>query len=99
MHVQQLDPPQQEQLNAALSSVAQQLRRLADVPWLCSIIDPSDHEVNHQILLLSVLLVPVLLVVFLVTLSVCSPVNQVLLIPRVFTCIMLSHFETLQNNL
>ena len=54
MHVQQLDPPQQEQLNAALSSVAQQLRRLADVPWLCPVIDPSDHEVNHQILLLSV---------------------------------------------
>lgn len=44
--VQQLDPPQQEQLNAALNSVAQQLRRLADVPWLCSVIDPSDHEVN-----------------------------------------------------
>ncbi|XP_029372875.1 diacylglycerol kinase delta-like [Echeneis naucrates] len=40
----QLDPPQQEQLNAALNSVAQQLRRLADVPWLCPIIDPSDHE-------------------------------------------------------
>lgn len=42
----QLDPPQQEQLNAALSSVAQQLRRLADVSWLCPIIDPSDHEGN-----------------------------------------------------
>uniref|UniRef100_A0A665VEC1 Diacylglycerol kinase n=1 Tax=Echeneis naucrates TaxID=173247 RepID=A0A665VEC1_ECHNA len=42
--LQQLDPPQQEQLNAALNSVAQQLRRLADVPWLCPIIDPSDHE-------------------------------------------------------
>lgn len=40
----QLDPPQQEQLNAALSSVAQQLRRLADVPWLCPVIDPSDNE-------------------------------------------------------
>nr|XP_020477469.1 diacylglycerol kinase delta isoform X2 [Monopterus albus] len=40
----QLDPPQQEQLNAALNSVAQQLRRLADVPWLCLIVDPSDHE-------------------------------------------------------
>uniref|UniRef100_A0A665UUU9 Diacylglycerol kinase n=1 Tax=Echeneis naucrates TaxID=173247 RepID=A0A665UUU9_ECHNA len=44
--LQQLDPPQQEQLNAALNSVAQQLRRLADVPWLCPIIDPSDHEVK-----------------------------------------------------
>ncbi|XP_034404365.1 diacylglycerol kinase delta-like isoform X3 [Cyclopterus lumpus] len=40
----QLDPPQQDQLNAALSSVAQQLRRLADVPWLCPVLDPSDHE-------------------------------------------------------
>ncbi|GLD46051.1 diacylglycerol kinase delta isoform X1, partial [Lates japonicus] len=40
----QLDPPQQEQLNAALNSVAQQLRRLADIPWLCPVIDPSDHE-------------------------------------------------------
>ncbi|XP_035009962.2 diacylglycerol kinase delta isoform X1 [Hippoglossus stenolepis] len=40
----QLDPPQQEQLNTALNSVVQQLRRLADVPWLCPVIDPSDHE-------------------------------------------------------
>ncbi|XP_035477737.2 diacylglycerol kinase delta isoform X1 [Scophthalmus maximus] len=39
-----LDPPQQEQLNAALTSVSQQLRRLADVPWLCPVVDPSDHE-------------------------------------------------------
>lgn len=46
LSVQQLDPPQQEQLNAALSSVAQQLRRLADVAWLCPIIDPLDHEVK-----------------------------------------------------
>ncbi|KAF0031032.1 hypothetical protein F2P81_017763 [Scophthalmus maximus] len=42
-----LDPPQQEQLNAALTSVSQQLRRLADVPWLCPVVDPSDHEENH----------------------------------------------------
>uniref|UniRef100_A0A7N6BCZ9 Diacylglycerol kinase n=1 Tax=Anabas testudineus TaxID=64144 RepID=A0A7N6BCZ9_ANATE len=42
--LQQLDPPQQEQLNTALNSVAQQLRRLTDVPWLCPVIDPSDHE-------------------------------------------------------
>ncbi|XP_029700061.1 LOW QUALITY PROTEIN: diacylglycerol kinase delta-like [Takifugu rubripes] len=40
----QLDPPQQEQLNAALGSVALQLRQLADVSWLCPVIDPSDHE-------------------------------------------------------
>lgn len=50
--VQQLDPPHQDQLNSALNSVAQQLRRLADVPWLCSIIDPSDQEVEHWIVLL-----------------------------------------------
>ncbi|TKS80512.1 Diacylglycerol kinase delta [Collichthys lucidus] len=48
LSLQQLDPPQQEQLNVALSSVAQQLRRLADVSWLCPIIDPSDHEVLVQ---------------------------------------------------
>ncbi|XP_041850155.1 diacylglycerol kinase delta-like isoform X2 [Melanotaenia boesemani] len=40
----QLDPFQQEQLNSDLSSVAQHLRRLTDVPWLCPVIDPSDHE-------------------------------------------------------
>ncbi|XP_015258692.1 PREDICTED: diacylglycerol kinase delta isoform X1 [Cyprinodon variegatus] len=40
----QLDPPQQDQLNAALGSVAQELRRLSDVPWLCPVIDPSDPE-------------------------------------------------------
>uniref|UniRef100_A0A3Q4B4I1 Diacylglycerol kinase n=1 Tax=Mola mola TaxID=94237 RepID=A0A3Q4B4I1_MOLML len=39
-----LDPPQQEQLNAALGSVALQLRRLADVSWLCPAIDPSEIE-------------------------------------------------------
>lgn len=46
MSVQQLDPPQQDQLNAALGSVAQELRRLSDVAWLCPVIDPSDQEVN-----------------------------------------------------
>lgn len=48
---QQLDPPQQEQLNAALGSVAQQLRRLTDVSWLCAVIEPSDHEVNCSVLI------------------------------------------------
>lgn len=47
---QQLDPPQQEQLNAALGSVAQQLRRLTDVSWLCGVIEPSDHEVKCSVL-------------------------------------------------
>ncbi|MED6243154.1 hypothetical protein ATANTOWER_015788 [Ataeniobius toweri] len=44
LSVQQLDPPQQDQLNAALGSVAQELRRLSDVSWLCPVIDPSDQE-------------------------------------------------------
>ncbi|XP_061733802.1 diacylglycerol kinase delta-like isoform X2 [Nerophis ophidion] len=39
-----LDPPQQDQLNSALSSVHQQLRRLVDVPWLSVVIDPFAHE-------------------------------------------------------
>ncbi|KAM6933935.1 LOW QUALITY PROTEIN: diacylglycerol kinase delta [Xenentodon cancila] len=40
----QLDPPQQDQLNADLGSVAQQLRRLNEVPWLTPVIDLLDHE-------------------------------------------------------
>ncbi|KAM4628266.1 diacylglycerol kinase delta [Polymixia lowei] len=40
----QLDPPQQDQLNGALSSVGLQLRRLADIPWICPVIEPADHE-------------------------------------------------------
>lgn len=44
--MQQLDPPQQDQLTAALGSVALQLRRLSDVSWLSPVIDPSDHEVQ-----------------------------------------------------
>ncbi|KAM9820276.1 diacylglycerol kinase delta [Neosynchiropus ocellatus] len=39
-----LDPPQQDQLNMALGSVVQLLPRLADVPWLNSVIDLLDHE-------------------------------------------------------
>uniref|UniRef100_W5MSB3 Diacylglycerol kinase n=1 Tax=Lepisosteus oculatus TaxID=7918 RepID=W5MSB3_LEPOC len=40
----QLDPPQKEQLTSALSSVDQQLRKLADISWLCQVIEPSDDE-------------------------------------------------------
>uniref|UniRef100_A0A452UFB7 Diacylglycerol kinase n=1 Tax=Ursus maritimus TaxID=29073 RepID=A0A452UFB7_URSMA len=32
---QQLDPPQKERLGAALTEMDQQLRKLADTPWLC----------------------------------------------------------------
>uniref|UniRef100_A0AAY4DE08 Diacylglycerol kinase n=1 Tax=Denticeps clupeoides TaxID=299321 RepID=A0AAY4DE08_9TELE len=42
---QQLDPPQKEQLTTALGTVAQQLRRLADISWLCNLIEPGDDEV------------------------------------------------------
>uniref|UniRef100_A0AAY4DCN6 Diacylglycerol kinase n=1 Tax=Denticeps clupeoides TaxID=299321 RepID=A0AAY4DCN6_9TELE len=40
-----LDPPQKEQLTTALGTVAQQLRRLADISWLCNLIEPGDDEV------------------------------------------------------
>ena len=43
---QQLDPPQKEQLTGALGTVAQQLRRLPDIPWLCQLIEPGDDEVD-----------------------------------------------------
>uniref|UniRef100_A0A673KM18 Diacylglycerol kinase n=1 Tax=Sinocyclocheilus rhinocerous TaxID=307959 RepID=A0A673KM18_9TELE len=44
--LQQLDPPQRDQLIGALSSVAQQLRRLTDISWLSQLIDPADDEVR-----------------------------------------------------
>ncbi|TRZ00157.1 hypothetical protein DNTS_025726 [Danionella cerebrum] len=40
----QLDPPQLDQLTAALSSVDQHLRRLTEISWLSSFIDPADDE-------------------------------------------------------
>ncbi|XP_072546858.1 diacylglycerol kinase delta isoform X2 [Salminus brasiliensis] len=39
-----LDPPQREQLNGALGSVALQLRRLSDISWLSIVIEPADDE-------------------------------------------------------
>uniref|UniRef100_A0A672SRP2 Diacylglycerol kinase n=1 Tax=Sinocyclocheilus grahami TaxID=75366 RepID=A0A672SRP2_SINGR len=44
--LQQLDPPQRDQLIGALSSVTQQLRRLTDISWLSQLIDPADDEVR-----------------------------------------------------
>ncbi|KAG7254986.1 hypothetical protein CRUP_034840, partial [Coryphaenoides rupestris] len=38
----QLDRPQQDQLNSALSSVGLQLRRLSDIAWLAPLIEPSE---------------------------------------------------------
>uniref|UniRef100_A0A8C7D4G9 Diacylglycerol kinase n=1 Tax=Oncorhynchus kisutch TaxID=8019 RepID=A0A8C7D4G9_ONCKI len=46
LSVCQLDPPQKEQLTGALGTVAQQLRRLPDIPWLCQLIEPGDDEVD-----------------------------------------------------
>ncbi|XP_066202444.1 diacylglycerol kinase delta isoform X5 [Saccopteryx leptura] len=40
----QLDPPQKERLGAALADMDQQLRKLADTPWLCQPLEPSDEE-------------------------------------------------------
>lgn len=40
----QLDPPQKERLGAALAEMDQQLRKLADTPWLCQPLEPSDEE-------------------------------------------------------
>ncbi|KAL7849497.1 hypothetical protein SRHO_G00211200 [Serrasalmus rhombeus] len=42
----QLDPPQREQLDGALASVALQLRRLAEISWLSTVIEPADDEGN-----------------------------------------------------
>lgn len=42
---QQLDPPQKERLTAALVEMDQQLRKLADTPWLCQPMEPGDEEV------------------------------------------------------
>lgn len=42
---QQLDTPQKERLGAALAEMDQQLRKLADTPWLCQPMEPSDEEV------------------------------------------------------
>ncbi|XP_052432225.1 diacylglycerol kinase delta [Carassius gibelio] len=40
----QLDAPQRDQLSAALSSVALQLRRLTDISWISQLIEPADDE-------------------------------------------------------
>ncbi|XP_057359384.1 diacylglycerol kinase delta isoform X3 [Manis pentadactyla] len=40
----QLDPPQKERLGAALTEMDQQLRKLADTPWLGPPLEPGDDE-------------------------------------------------------
>uniref|UniRef100_A0A4W3I4E3 Diacylglycerol kinase n=1 Tax=Callorhinchus milii TaxID=7868 RepID=A0A4W3I4E3_CALMI len=40
----QLDSPQKEELTGALANVDTQLRKLAEIAWLCQLIEPSDEE-------------------------------------------------------
>ncbi|KAM4693215.1 diacylglycerol kinase delta isoform 2-T2 [Discoglossus pictus] len=40
----QLDPPQKEQLMTSLNSTEQELRKLADIPWLWQNIEPGEEE-------------------------------------------------------
>lgn len=44
--IQQLDPPQKEQLQAALAEMDLQLRKLVDIPWLWQLMEPCDEEVR-----------------------------------------------------
>lgn len=46
--IQQLDPPQKEQLQAALADMDLQLRKLADIPWLWQLMEPGDEEVRRS---------------------------------------------------
>ncbi|KAL8187561.1 UNVERIFIED_CONTAM: hypothetical protein K2H54_051095 [Gekko kuhli] len=40
----QLDPPQKEQLLAALTEMDFHMRKLVDIPWLWQLMEPSDEE-------------------------------------------------------
>ncbi|KAH0623882.1 hypothetical protein JD844_007067 [Phrynosoma platyrhinos] len=40
----QLDPPQKEQLLAALTETDLHMRKLADIPWIWQLMEPSDEE-------------------------------------------------------
>ncbi|XP_075886878.1 diacylglycerol kinase eta isoform X4 [Nelusetta ayraudi] len=42
----QLDPPEEEQLSAALQSVEAELGKLGEIPWLYHILQPNDEEVD-----------------------------------------------------
>lgn len=46
--IQQLDPPQKEQLLAALTEMDFHMRKLADIPWLWQFMEPSDEEVTSK---------------------------------------------------
>uniref|UniRef100_A0A4W3HAS5 Diacylglycerol kinase n=1 Tax=Callorhinchus milii TaxID=7868 RepID=A0A4W3HAS5_CALMI len=44
----QLDSPQEEQLSTALHSVDIELRKLAEIPWLYYVLQPTDEELVIQ---------------------------------------------------
>uniref|UniRef100_A0A4W3HB93 Diacylglycerol kinase n=1 Tax=Callorhinchus milii TaxID=7868 RepID=A0A4W3HB93_CALMI len=45
---EQLDSPQEEQLSTALHSVDIELRKLAEIPWLYYVLQPTDEELVIQ---------------------------------------------------
>lgn len=45
--LQQLDPPEEEQLSNALQSVELELGKLGEIPWLYHILQPNDEEVSN----------------------------------------------------
>lgn len=44
--LQQLDPPEEEQLSNALQSAELELAKLGEIPWLYHILQPNDEEVS-----------------------------------------------------
>lgn len=46
LSLQQLDPPEEEQLSSALQSVELELGKLGEIPWLYHILQPNDEEVS-----------------------------------------------------
>lgn len=44
--LQQLDPPEEEQLSSALQTVELELGKLGEIPWLYHILQPNDEEVS-----------------------------------------------------
>uniref|UniRef100_A0A671YA22 Diacylglycerol kinase n=1 Tax=Sparus aurata TaxID=8175 RepID=A0A671YA22_SPAAU len=44
--LQQLDPPEEEQLSNALQSLELELGKLGEIPWLYHILQPNDEEVS-----------------------------------------------------
>lgn len=48
MGLQQLDPPEEEQLSSALQSAELELGKLGEIPWLYYILQPNDEE-DHSL--------------------------------------------------